>query len=278
MAAAIACGALTVFGTVMIPASAMAQQPDLGADWQTQFKITSLTQVPDQLSRECKVREPAFVGRSPLRRLRRALIERRVVKVLAIGSSSTLGIGATTPLAAYPVRLESDLEGFIKGVDVEMITRGVGGEIAFDAAERLKLEVADTRPDLVVWQVGTNDAIAKVDETKFRDLLRSTLQWLAKSKIDVVLIDPQFIERLSTDQHYRHIVNIIDEVAREERVMLVHRFDAMAELARQWGPETHLGRDGLHLNDLGYRCMAEYAARAIVAGIINADREQPPPK
>ena len=242
--------------------------------WTDGFKIASLAGVPQQLSAECRVKEPAFVGRAPLRRLRRAIIEKRAPRVMALGSSSTVGIGASSPLAAYPVRLESDLEGFIKGVDVEMITRGVGGEIAADAAERIKLEVADLRPDLVVWQVGTNDAMAHVDETKFRDTLRTTLRWLAKAKVDVVLIDPQYVEHLATDDHYRRIVKAIDDVAREELVLLVHRFDAMAEISRQAGAQTLVSRDGMHLNDLGYRCMAEYAARAIVAGILTAEQDQ----
>lgn len=244
--------------------------------WVDSLRAASLTTVPQQLSSECKVKEPAFVGRAPLRRLRRAILERRPPRVMALGSSSTVGVGASSPLAAYPVRLESDLEGFIKGLDVTMITRGVGGEIAGAAAERLKLEVADHRPDLVVWQVGTNDAISRVDLEQFATILRDTLKWLKKANTDVVLIDPQFIDQLATDDHYRQIVKVIDDVAREARVLLVRRFDAMAEISRIRGTDSLLARDNLHLNDLGYRCMAEYAARAIVAGILHAEQADTP--
>ncbi|MDX2202572.1 MAG: SGNH/GDSL hydrolase family protein [Hyphomicrobiaceae bacterium] len=256
-------------------------QAEIGkAPWQAEYQASALKQVPTQLSSDCRVKEPAFVGKAPLKRLRRALIERRPVKVLAIGSSSTVGIGASSPLMAYPVRLESNLEAFIKGADVQMIIRGVGGEVATGAAERLKLEIADIRPDLVVWQVGTNDAMARLDEDDFSELLRTTLSWLRKNKVDVVLIDPQYTDRLAGDDHYRSIVKVIDEVASTEKVLLVRRFDAMADLARQRGASQLLASDGLHLNDLGYRCMAEYAARAIVAGILQADLEpaEPQPK
>ena len=44
-------------------------------------------------------------------------------------------------------------------------------------------------------------------------------------------------------------------------------------LAREHPGSSYLSSDRFHLNDLGYRCMAEYAARAIVAGVLQADIE-----
>lgn len=250
--------------------------PGMAGEASTALAGTDLSAIPNQYSTACKVKSPAFEGRAPLRIVRRALRENRPIRVLAVGSSSTVGVGASSPVASYPVVLENDLEGFLHGPSVEMMTRGISGEIAEDAAERLKLEVAETRPDLVVWQVGTNDAMARVDEDEFAALLRDTLGWLAEHRIDVVLIDPQYVERLAKDEHYVSIVETIAKVAREKRVLLVRRFDAMADLAKQKTNGAYLAADKFHLNDLGYRCMAEYAARAIVAGILQADAEATP--
>lgn len=224
-------------------------------------------------SMECKVKSPAFEGKASLRAVRRAILAKRPVRVVAIGSSSTVGVGASSPRASYPVRLENDLEGVIEGLRVEMYARGQSGEVAEGAAERLKLAVAEIKPDLVVWQVGTNDAVARMDVDSFGELLRETLSWLASHDIDVVLIDPQYIERLANDVLYTGIVNEIATVASERHVLLVNRYDAMADLARQHPGSSYLAGDRFHLNDLGYRCMAEYATRAIVAGILQADME-----
>lgn len=224
-------------------------------------------------SLECKVKSPAFEGRAPLRAVRRAILQKRPVRVIALGSSSTVGLGASSPRASYPVRLENDLEGTIEGLRVEMFARGQSGEVAEDAAERIKAEVAAIRPDLVVWQVGTNDAVARIDAETFGALLRETLSWLERHRIDVVLIDPQYVERLSKDRRYMSIVNEIATVASEKHVLLVNRYDSMADLARAHPGSSYLANDRFHLNDLGYRCMAEYAARAIVAGILQADAE-----
>jgi lysophospholipase L1-like esterase len=222
---------------------------------------------------ECKVKSPAYEGRAPLRAVRRAILQKRPVRVIALGASAAVDAGATSPRATYPVRLENDLEGVIEGLQVEMYARGQSGEVAEGAADRIKAEVAELRPDLVVWQVGTNDAVARIDAETFGEQLRDTLSWLASHKIDVVLIDPQYVERLSRDVRYTGIVNEIATVASEMHVLLVNRYETMADLARQNPGSSYLSNDRFHLNDLGYRCMAEYAVKAIVAGILQADTE-----
>jgi acyl-CoA thioesterase I len=246
--------------------------PSVPAATAARRQSTIHADVPDA-SVECKVKSPSYEGRSSLRFVRRALLQKRPVRVIALGSSSTVGVGASSPLASYPVRLENDLEGVIEGLSVEMFPRGLSGEIAEGAAERLKTEVAALQPDLIVWQVGTNDAVARIDREDFGEQLRETLGWLASHEIDVVLIDPQYVERLSKDARYVSIVNEIATVASEMRVMLVNRFDSMADLARRHPGASYLSSDRFHLNDLGYRCMAEYAARAIVSGVLQADAE-----
>ncbi|MFZ4805757.1 MAG: SGNH/GDSL hydrolase family protein [Hyphomicrobiaceae bacterium] len=236
-----------------------------------------LAGVPRELSSDCRTKLKAFEGKRPFKACRKALRDRRSIKVLAVGSSSTSGIGASSPVATYPVRLEANLESFLKGIDVDVIARGVPGEVGAEAADRIRLAVADLKPELVVWQVGTNDALARVDEERFGQTLRATVRWLVKNRIDVVLIDPQYVERLAADEHYTGIVHMIADIAREERVVLVNRFNTMADLSHGRSNGEFLAKDGFHLNDLGYRCMAEYAARAIVSGILDADQEAQQP-
>jgi hypothetical protein len=88
--------------------------------------------------------------RRPLR-IVRAIRGQRPVKVLAIGSSST-AVGASSPSATYVARLEPTLEGALKGTDFDVVGRGRAGEVAQGAADRMKKEVEDIKPDLIVWQ------------------------------------------------------------------------------------------------------------------------------
>jgi lysophospholipase L1-like esterase len=128
----------------------------------------------------------------------------------------------------------------------------------------------------VVWRVGTRP-LRHVSLDKFKNCLKTTLAWLAENKIDVVLIDPQYGDALAKDEYYEKVVAALAEVAREARVLLVDRFEAMRELHRERGDLFYLSADQLHPNDRGHRCMAEQLARAIVGGLAQADAEQTQP-
>ena len=120
---------------------------------------------PPAVAKECG---ETSVGVTPLPNSALALQKRKKIKILAIGASSAavLGMGRD----GNPPLLEQILERNIKGLDVEIINRGFSGELAEAAGERLKLEVALNQPDLVLWQVGTNDAFAQVPVDSFRAL------------------------------------------------------------------------------------------------------------
>jgi acyl-CoA thioesterase I len=256
------------------PLTASAQELALGPA----VVLPLLPSAPPTLSPEC--RSKRIVGemfRRPLKALSRAVRSSKNVKVLAIGSSSTVGVGASSPAATYVANLETTLEGSVKGMNVDVVGRGMSGEVAQGAADRMKREVEETRPDLVVWQVGTNDAIRHVSIESFKACLKKTLAWLAENRIDVVLIDPQYGAVLTKDEYYERVVTAIAEVAREARVLLVDRFEAMRELQRDRGDTFYLSSDNLHLNDRGHRCMAEQLARAIVGGLLQADAESDSP-
>jgi acyl-CoA thioesterase I len=256
------------------PATAIAQDLAMAPA----VAVPSFPSTPPMLSPEC--RSKRIVGemfRRPLKALSRAVRTNNTVKLLAIGSSSTVGIGASSPAATYVANLETTLEGSFKGMNFDVVARGMSGEVAQGAADRMKREVEETKPDLVVWQVGTNDAIRHVSIESFKTCLKKALAWLAENRIDVVLIDPQFGAALTKDEYYEQVVAAIAEVAREARVLLVDRFEAMRELQKDRGDTFYLTADHLHLNDRGHRCMAEQLARSIVGGLLQADAESEQP-
>src|SRR6185437_11459370 len=106
------------------------------------------------------------------------------LRILAMGAAPGR-VGAHG--GGYTALIELMLEHALKGVDVVMINRGVSGELAVGAASRMKNEVALDEPDLVLWQVGTNDALAGVPADEFTATVRQQIAWLKAHKIDVVL-------------------------------------------------------------------------------------------
>src|SRR3954451_4523471 len=55
--------------------------------------------------------------------------------------------------------------------------------LAAATAERLKGDIPLDQPDLVLWQVGTNDALAKVPADAFKATVQNTVQWLKERRI-----------------------------------------------------------------------------------------------
>jgi acyl-CoA thioesterase I len=257
---------------LILPLAAASQEPGI-----VRALTAAVPQLP-ALSSDCRSKRIAGdLFRRPLPALRRAIRAGRQVKVLAIGSSSTVGIGASSPSATYVAKLERTLEGTFKGLDFDVIGRGRAGEEAQGAADRMKREVEETRPDLVVWQVGTNDALRHVSLDRFKQCLKTTLAWLREQKIDVLLVDPQYGDALAKDEYYEKVVAAVADVAGQAGVLLVDRFKAMRELHRQRGDQFYLAADHLHMNDTGHRCMAEQLAHSIVAGLLDAESESGQP-
>ncbi len=218
------------------------------------------------LSPECEVPAADIAAPAPLPNLAAILAERKTLRILAIGSSSTYGIGASSRSRSYPAQLGDILEKALKGVDVTIVNRGVSGEVAATTAERLRSEVAVERPDLVLWQLGTNDALARVPIDEFEHTVRSTVGWLKDNKVDVVLVGLQYTPKFARDDNYIAVRDMLSRIAAEEKILYVRRYNAMQFIAKARSANMVSG-DDLHLNDLGYRCMAEHIAQAVIANL-----------
>src|SRR5262245_40802722 len=203
-----------------------------------------------------------------------ALRDRKQLRILAIGASSASMLGGTRD--TMPL-LEQILERSIKGLDVEIINRGVSGEMAAAAAERLKIEVALNHPDVILWQVGTNDAFAQVHVEDFESTVREMLQWLKKHKVDAILIGLHYMKQLATHEHYQAIRASLRRIVAAEGVLRIGRYESSEILARTLREEGHPEPSTFGLNEGGYNCMAQYLARAIAVGLFAKPSPKPRP-
>jgi acyl-CoA thioesterase I len=255
----------------LLLASALALLPAVGGAHELgSIAASKLESVPAATADPVAPTRPGARLGLQLPRLGRALRETGTAKVLAIGSSSTAGVGASSPSRTYTARLEVDLETALSGTDFDIIGHGLSGEVAQGAADRMKREVEDVKPELVIWQVGTNDALRHVAIDNFKNCLKKTLAWLKEQQIDVILVNPQYGDQLIKDSYYEDVVNAVADIAREADVLLVDRFQSMRQLQRERGDRFYLSTDNLHMNDEGYRCLAEQLATTIIAALPQA--------
>jgi acyl-CoA thioesterase-1 len=219
------------------------------------------------LSANCEVPNADISTPVPLPRLSEKLGQKKPVRILAIGSSSTRGFGATTSRKTYPAQLKAILDKALNGTQAQIINRGVSGELAQVTAERLRTEVALEKPDVVLWQVGTNDALSRVDPSDFENVVRSTVKWLQENKIDLVLVGVQYTPKFARDDSYFAIREAMRKVAASEDVLYVRRYDAMQYLSHARTGDSVVSNDDTHLSDLGTQCMAEHVARSLIASL-----------
>ena len=196
---------------------------------------------------------------------REKIAERKPLKIVAIGSSSTFGTGATSPDKSYPRRLEAELKARLPGVPVTVLNKGIGGEEAPQMIARFDADVFEEAPDLVLWQVGTNSLLRDRPLDVRSRILQDGIAQLKSQRMDVVLMDPQYTPRVLAKTEHEAAVTQIASAAKEQKVGLMHRYDMM----RRWYETDHLAfetfvtSDGLHMNDWGYRCLATSLGVAI---------------
>jgi lysophospholipase L1-like esterase len=201
----------------------------------------------------------------PLLRMGRLLADGQPVKMVALGSSSTFGAGASTSAASYPSRLAEELSLRFPGHRITVLNRGVNGDEASDMLRRLDTAVIAEKPDVVLWQVGTNSVLRDRAVLPHATLLHEGLARLKVTGADIVLIDPQYAPKVISKPNVEGMVSLIATAAKAEHVCLFNRFDLM----RRWREVEHLpfeafvSADGLHMNDWSYACVAKWLSVAI---------------
>jgi acyl-CoA thioesterase I len=201
----------------------------------------------------------------PLSRIGRLLAAGKPIKIVALGSSSTYGAGASTSAASYPSRLAEELARRFPGHEITVLNRGVNGDDAEAMLARLDAAVIAEKPDLVLWQLGTNSLLRERALPPHASLLREGLARIKATGAEVVLIDPQYAPRVLAKPHVEDMISLIATAAKAQHVPLFHRFDLM----RHWYETDHLpfetfvSSDGLHMNDWSYACLAKALGMAI---------------
>lgn len=212
----------------------------------------------------CGTGQGIFTARGAIGSVKAKLARHEAVRILAIGSSSTEGIGASSPDRSYPAQLEDDLEARWKE-NVTVVNAGRGGETAIQTIERLEAALKAEPFDLVIWQVGTNDAVNGVDEERFRALLDQGISAAQKAGTPMILLDQQYFPTIKDLARYERFVKAVGTTGDTRKVSVFSRYALM----KGWNsrsPEelrTMLSADGFHMGDRGYDCLAGGVADAI---------------
>lgn len=198
------------------------------------------------------------------------LVAGKPVVIVAFGSSSTQGYGASSPEFNYPNRLAAQLRRHYPTADITVVNAGIGGEDAPAMMKRLQT-VLEVHPDLVIWQVGTNALLHNLDPGETAKLVEDGISRIqAAGNADVVLVDPQYSPAVNQrGESAGKMVKLLGKVAALRHVGMFPRFEVMRDWhEKQAIPvEGFVIADGLHMNDWGYACFAQLLGDDIIRSV-----------
>lgn len=151
------------------------------------------------------------------------------LNILVIGSRSAV-IGLSDHSAAFPSRLQAYLTDKLPGVTVDVGLELQVKKTAEEMAPDLEKLVLDRKPDLVIWQTGTVDAMLQVDGDDFRNALDDGVEAMKKAGTDVVLMNLQYSPRTESMISGSVYLDNMRVVAQQHDIPLFDRFAIM----RQW--------------------------------------------
>ena len=216
-------------------------------------------------SRECRASKALLDLGNPLEIARTALADEHELRIVAMGSSSTQGYGASNPHFAYPYQLKLRLEAAMPGVAIHVFNKGIGGQDAEEMTARMRSDVKPERAHLVIWQVGTNSAIGRVPLDKFASRLRAGIDIGKSLGANFVLMNLQYVPAVVALPDEEEYARVMADVAKEKGAGLFNRFDIMRAWYNDGMPYSQfVTSDGLHLNDFGQKCIGKLLSMAII--------------
>jgi hypothetical protein len=218
----------------------------------------------------CAVPDYLLLGESQLKRVFSVVTSERKLRIAVVGTGSSALAGPDGPRSAYPARLEAVLSQKLSGVSVKVITLLRTRQTADDLAKGMTKLLADEKPDLVIWQTGTTDAIRRVDPDVFKSALEEGVERLHKGGVDVILMNMQFSPRTETMIAVGPYADVMRVVAQHFEIPLFDRLGIMRHWSETGAFDLYAGSRDNVLARRVHDCIG----RAIATMVIDAGRLQ----
>ena len=178
----------------------------------------------------CAVPSYLLFGDSLLDRVSGAVTKDKALKIVVFGGISSTLPGPDGATFAYPARLEAALTRRLPAVKISVAAHTKGRQSAEEMAEGVAQLAVDEKPNLVVWQTGSYDALHGTDPEEFRAAVADGVEKLRKAGSDVVLMNMQYSPRTELIVAVSAYADAMRWVSRELEVPV---FDRLA-IMRYW--------------------------------------------
>ena len=203
---------------------------------------------------------------APLPRTAARLKAGESIRIVAVGSSSTTGLWVVGTGGTYPEVMQRELAALRPRNRIEIVNSGRIGDTITGMIARFSRDVLAYAPDLIVWQLGTNDVAWGGRADGLKDLVIEGIRALKAGGADVVLMDLQYSPMVLATSQSSIMLTTIADAAKQERVGLFSRFALMRRsIDAGLSPSALVAWDGLHNSAAGYDCIGRALARTVNA-------------
>jgi lysophospholipase L1-like esterase len=178
----------------------------------------------------CEIPPYLLFGNNDLKRVAAVAKEDHRLTVAVVGTGSSALAGPNGPSSAYPARLEAVLKRRLPGVAVKVVPLVRSRQTTEDMAKGMAKLLVDEKPDLVIWQSGTIDAIRGVEPDDFRAALDEGIETVQKSGADIILMNMQYSPRTDIMVALGPYADSMRVAAQQHEVPLFDRLSIM----RHW--------------------------------------------
>jgi lysophospholipase L1-like esterase len=178
----------------------------------------------------CEIPGYLLFGNNELKHVAEVVKRDHRLTVAVVGTGSSILAGPDGPTSAYPARLEAALKQRLPSVAVKVVTLVRSRQSAEDLAKGMGKLLIDEKPDLVIWQTGTIDAIRRLEPDAFRAALDEGVETLLKGGADVILMNMQYSPRTDTMIPLGPYADSMRVAAQQHEIPL---FDRLA-IMRHW--------------------------------------------
>lgn len=214
----------------------------------------------------CDVPGYLLFGESQLHRVAAAVKEQKRLNILVIGTRSSTLAGPDGVQHAYPARLEAALAKRLPNVTVKVTTLITPRQTAEQVDAGLKKILGRDKPDLVVWQAGTVDAIRGVGPEDFGNTVDHGVARIHRAGTDVILMNMQYSPRTETMISAGPYGENLRWVAQQRDVPLFDRFAIMRHWSDSGVFDFYATTTAFTVAQQVHDCLA----RALAAQIIDA--------
>jgi hypothetical protein len=216
----------------------------------------------------CAVPGYLLFGDSLLHRVTSAVRNDKALKVVVLGGPSASLPGPNGSSFAFPARLEVALSQRLPNLKVSVSTDIRYRQTAEQMIDDIEKLVADQKPNLVVWQTGTYDALRGIDPEEFRSSVSEGVEKLQSAGVDVVLMNMQYSPRTDSVVALAAYVDGMRWVAREREVPIYDRLAIM----RHWYDAGQFDLYAATKDMKTAKSVHDCIGRTLAASIIDAAR------